>query len=83
MKNAVLIMDKNTKKLFRLQTYEKYITKRIDKTDFEVFTKDLILKAYVSTLGISFLAKYENYNKVDFYKLRNFCTLLQHCHYKI
>jgi hypothetical protein len=76
-------MSKDTKKLFRLQTSEKYTTKKLSDTSFEIFTKDLKFKANVSTLGTIILTNCEVYAKTDFYKLRNFCALLQRCHFGI
>ena len=83
MKKTTLIIDKNTRKLWRLQISEKYITKRTGNTDFEVFTKDLKLKACVSTLGTLLLSNCEDYDKVEFHKLVNFSKLLQVCHFGI
>lgn len=83
MKKPILTIDKNTRKLWRLQTSEKYITKRIGDTEFEVFTKDLKLRAYVSTLGTLFQSNCEDYDKIEFHKLVNFSKLLQACHFGI
>lgn len=83
MKKPTLTIDKNTRKLWRLQSAEKYITKKFGDTDFEVFTKDMKLKAYVSTLGTLIFSNCEDYDKVEFHKLNNFSKLLQAKHFGI
>lgn len=83
MEKQFLVISKDTRKLWRLQTSEKYTTKRVSATSFEIFTKDLKFKACVSTSGTIIFSNCEKYPKTDFYKLRNFCTLLQRCHFGI
>lgn len=78
-----LVINKDTKKLWRLHTLEKYSVKKVDDTTFEILTKDLKLKAFASTLGVMILANCDNYDKVEVYKLNNYCMLMQRCHFGI
>ena len=83
MEKPVLKMSKDTRKLFRLQTSEKYLVKKINSTCFEVYTRNLNFKAFVDILGTLISSKSDNYDKVEFYKLQNFCSLLQKEHFRV
>lgn len=83
MEKPGLVISKNVRKLWRLQTAEKYTTKNVGNAGYHVYTNDFSFKAYVDILGVIIYSKVDNYNKVDFYKLRNFCSLLQRFHYGI
>ena len=68
-------MSKDTRKLLRLLTKEKYIVKRVCDC-FEVLTRDLRIRAFVSIQGITFDTNDDEYSKIDYYKLNNFSDLL-------
>ena len=70
-------MNKTTRKMFRLQTREKYIIKKVCDY-FEIETKDLKLKSFVGIQGFSIVASEQIYNKADFYRLNNFSKMI-HC----
>ena len=77
-------ISKETRKLWRLQTSEKYKINKLSETSFEVFSEDLMFRAFVDPMGIIIYAKDDkNYSKAAFYKLKNYCVLLQKSHWDI
>jgi len=84
MEKTFLIINKDTRKLWRLQTAEHYTIKRQTETSFDVISCDEQLKAYVDVMGVLYFARNEQtYDKISFYKLRNFCNLLLKVHFDI
>ena len=77
-----MVMSKETRKLFRLDTAENYSVVNVGSTDFEVYTVDKKFKACVSRHSVIISTDSDVYDKVTFYKLKNFCKLLQSTHYK-
>jgi len=84
MSTSCLIIDKQTRKKFRLQTAEKYRITRLNSHSFQVVTRDGQMTAFVDTLGVIISAKDDQtYDKVTLYKLQNFCSLLLQTHFDI
>ena len=79
---------KQTKKinheLWEIQTNEKYRIFETSNNSFEIFTKDLEFKAFVTETDVSIYARdYKNYDKTDFDTLNKFCHLLQKQKYEL
>jgi hypothetical protein len=81
MKKSLLIVTKEMRKICRLQKAENYKVNHISPTSIEVFTQDLDLKAVVGVSGVVIFAASEAFDKISFYKLRNYCSLLTREHF--